>query len=346
MNENSIIEARKRRRERKRKIKRFFTRLLALILIFAIGFASGMIYGRRTEKEETLQTDVTVNDTKPEEEKKPAENDKNKVENGKLEALKYEFVQTMSEKYPGVEFSFAIKNLDTGAYVVHNNRQMNSASLIKLFILETVYTEMAKGNYELTAEREKDLRIMITQSNNQAANNFIDDFGGDNEKRKVEETNTINKTIKAKGYKHTELNRKMHDTLPPGGPSGYQNYTSAEAVCTLLEGIYNKTLLKEPYNKDAFDFLKKQERRGKIPAKIVSKYNDVMVANKTGELSQVENDAAIIMGDGFNIVFVVLTDNIPYREDGSTDYPLKEKVQGTIADMGLKLVEFYKKNKF
>ena len=42
-----------------------------------------------------------------------------------------------------------------------------------------------------------------------------------------------------------------------------------------------------------------------------------------------------------NIIFAVMINEIPLKEDGSTDYPLKEKVQETIADMGLMVVEYY-----
>ena len=279
----------------------------------------------------------------------PAEPEKVKTdatEKAKLKELKDEFVKMVKEKYPTVELSFAIKNLDTGESVIYNDKQMNSASLIKLFILETVYSENAADKYELTDDAKEDLGIMITKSDNDAANRFIDDFGGQNEKRKVEATNIINKTIKAHGYKHTELNRKMHDTTPPEGPSGYNNYTSAADVCEFLEGIYNKTLLKEPFNTETLSLMKKQERRTKIPDKISEKYPDVIVANKTGELSQVENDAALIMSDDFNLVFVVLTDGIPLNEDGTTDYDMKKDVQSTISELGLRLVEFYKENNF
>lgn len=328
------------KRNRRIMLISFSVILLVLLLIIA-SFAVGFYLG--SDNKEDVKPSFSAQD-KPEDEVNLTEipNESVKSENEKLEDLKNEFISIMKEKYPSVELSFAIKNLDTGAMVMHNNKKMNSASIIKLFILETVYNKMAEGTYSLSDEREKDLTLMITESKNDAANNFIDDFGGQNEKRKVDETNEINKFIKSRKYKFTELNRKMHDKTPPEGPSGYQNYTSIEDVCNFLEGIYNKTLLKEPYNTYTLNLLKNQERRSKIPAKIVSKYNDVIVANKTGELSQVENDAAIIMSDDFNLIFVILTDNIPFKADGSTDYKLKEQVQETISDLALKLVEAYK----
>ncbi len=329
----------------KRKNKRFkqIIKILFLVCSLIIAFIIGFCLGLRNSSDVKTIPDTEVMDSSNE---NIEEKNQNNAEMEKLEALKKEFISIVKNKYPSVELSFLIKNLDTGATVIHNNKKMNSASIIKLFILETVYNEVAEGAYNISEEREKDLEIMITESNNEAANNFIDDFGGENEKRKIVETNKINRLIKKRNYKYTELNRKMHDKTPPEGPSGYQNYTCVEDVCAFLEGIYNNTLLKEPYNKYTLNLLKNQKRRGKIPNKIVKKYSDVVVANKTGELSQVENDAALIMCEDFNLVFVIMTDNIPLKTNGSTDYDLKEDVQLTISELGLKLVELYKTSNF
>lgn len=312
-----------------------FSRILAVILIFMIGFCAGIFYNARfigLDFTDRVAEETAVTEISPEQQK--------------LEELKSEFVQIFGEKYPSVDLSFAIRNMDTDAYVVHNDKQMNSASVIKLFILETVYKQLAKGEYELTDDKKEQLGYMITESNNPASNLFIDDFGGENEERRVTEENIINKTIKEQGYMYTELNRKMYDTTPPHGPSKYENYTSATDVCRFFESIYNKTLLEEPYNTDALELLKKQTRTGKIPAKIKEKYPEITVANKTGELSTVENDAAIIMCDDFNLAFVVLTGDIPRDSDGDADYKLKEDIQETISDFGLKLVELYKSDAF
>ena len=341
---NKINEIRKKDEKRKNGLKLFFT-VTCFVLIFCIGFVARFYFGA-PDKRDTVEVSGSIQDKGKSEAKPGFKSDANvpdtKAEMQKLEEIKASFMSTMSQKYPDADFSFAIKNLDTGAYIIHNDKQMNSASVIKLFIMQTIYDEVKKGTYELTADRETDLAKMITESNNEATNKFIDDFGGQDETRKITADNLINKTISAKGYSSTELNRKMHDTTPPEGPTGYENYTSAKDVITLLEGIYNKTLFDEPYNTYALNLLKSQHRRGKIPAKIIQKYPDVIVANKTGELSQVENDVALIMCDDFNLAFAVFVNEIPKKADGSTDYNLKEEVQKTISELGLELVEMYK----
>lgn len=330
---------------RNKKFLQILSYFLALVVIFVFGFYCGVkvAYEYIPEKQVVDVYGEDVEETNVEEE--PVSENVS-IEQTKLDELKAELVSLFKEKYPSVDLSFAVINLDSGVYTVHNDKQMNSASVIKLFILETVYKELAKGTYELTQDKKDELRLMITESNNPASNLFIDDFGGENENRKVTGENIINKVIKEQGYAYTELNRKMYDTTPPHGESKFDNYTSAMDVCRFLEGIYDKTLLAEPYNTETLEMLKAQTRKKKIPAKIKQKYPDITVANKTGELSKVENDAALIMCDEFNLAFTVLTGDIPPDSDGDTDYVLKTEIQETISDMGLKLVEFYKNQQF
>lgn len=343
--ENALSQIKKIRR--RDNIKRAIIKVILFILIFSLGFSCGLWYSNDFSIQDAIKfvTQGEKNKAEPEI-KADSKNEALENENEKLLLLKDEFVKYVKDRYPSVDLSFSIKNLRTGAKLTYDNKKMNSASVIKLFIMETIFDEIKNGDYELTDEKEKELELMITESKNTSANLFIDDFGGVDDTRKVTEDNIINKNIKNRGYKYTEINRKMHGVTPPEGPSGYQNYTSCEDVLAILEGIYSKKRFDEPYNTFALNLLKNQTRRGKIPAKILEIYPDITVANKTGELSQVENDVALILCDDFDLAFTIFIDNIPLKENGATDYDLKNKVQVTISELGLKLVEFYKENKF
>lgn len=266
--------------------------------------------------------------------------DKNAEENKRLATLAKDMDELFTSRHKGAVLSLYIENLDTGAHAALRNQKMNSASMIKLFIMQAVYDDCAKNGAKLSQEEKQMLHKMIAESDNKCANYFVDKYGGENEKRKITEKNGINRVISESGYSNTELNRKMHDVTPPEGPSGYENYTSVCDVAKLLRGIYKKELLGSPYDEIMLSTLLDQERTNKIPFKIKQKYPTVRIANKTGELSQTENDAAIIMGDGYNYIFVVMTDNIPKKENGDTDYKEKERVCETISDMGLMLLEF------
>jgi beta-lactamase class A len=55
------------------------------------------------------------------------------------------------------------------------------------------------------------------------------------------------------------------------------------------------------------NLLKQQERRGKIPAGVPE---GVIVANKTGELDYVENDAAVVFRDNCPYILCVMSENV------------------------------------
>lgn len=56
------------------------------------------------------------------------------------------------------------------------------------------------------------------------------------------------------------------------------------------------------------DLLKQQQRRSKIPAGVPT---GVTVANKTGELLTVENDAAIVFTKSGDYILTVMSEGLP-----------------------------------
>ncbi len=339
-----ILERKIKNRKKYSGLKVAFAGLISGALVIALCVCTAVWY--RSSQKTYSTSEVSVQDKADASDSNVSKNNKKSKSQVDLKALKDEYVSFFNERHPEATLSFIIKDLNTGDTALYNSKQMNSASVIKLFIMETVLRQTQKGEYDLSAEKEKSLEVMITNSDNDAANLFIDDFGGVDDTRRVTDKNLINRTISDFGYSKTQLNRKMYNSTPPGGPTGYENYTCVEDVARLLEGIYNNTLFEGKYNTQAMTYLKAQNRRGKIPAKISLKYPHVVVANKTGELSQVENDAAIIMGEDYSLILVIMVNDIPKRADGSTDYALKEKVQQTISELALMLVDKYEKINF
>lgn len=262
------------------------------------------------------------------------EQEKATKEKTELESLKEELNAVVKGVCPQVKLAMYMKNLGNGESFSYydGEKKMNSASLIKLFIMLTAYDEENNGNIKITDDINENLTQMITESDNEASNKLIDAYGG---------FDKINEKISAFGFENTELLRKMHDKTPPEGPSGLENWTSVEDVGKLYEMIYNGDLVSPEHSKKMLELLKGQKRRTKIPAKITKKYPKITVANKTGELSTVENDAALIMCDDFNLIFCVMINDIPKKADGNMDYDLKLKLQGAISDMSLKLTEYY-----
>ncbi len=177
-----------------------------------------------------------------------------------------------------------VEKLDTGAQTSVNSQPMQSASLIKLYVASCVYEQMSmlKMQEAYEGETEELLRLMITISDNNAANTLVTRLGsGDS----VSGMAAVNQFCQAYGFLDTHMGRLM---LAPNDLD--DNYTSVNDCGSFLRKIYTNTL---PGASSILALMQQQERTEKIPAGIPA---EIITANKTGELSDVENDAAIIFG--------------------------------------------------
>ena len=222
-----------------------------------------------------------------------------------------------------------------------NSHKMQAASLIKLFIMGAVYE-----NYDsLCANYGEDavygyLYPMITESNNDAANSLVEMLGGGDSFVGMQ---VVTNYCTAHGYNDTSMGRLLLQSNEFG-----DNYTSVLDCGLFLDQIYKSVYqtgqesgagvdwkntsgtetLK--HAQEMFDLLKNQQRRNKIPAALPA---DVKVANKTGELATVENDAGIIYDtyNGHDLILVFMSENV-----GSTG-----EAQNTIAQVSLKIYNYY-----
>lgn len=192
-------------------------------------------------------------------------------------------------------FNFYNKNV---SYETNNPSPVPSASVIKLFIMEYAYHLIDNG--EMTTDTYIDgvtvknlLERMITVSDNSATNSFINHFGMEK----------LNAFFGENGYTHTKIERKMLDY--EAQKQGKDNYTSVKDVMSFLDKLYtNKDIF--PYS-DMLDIMKRQQVKTKIQKKLP---DGVIVANKTGELSNVENDAGIIFTPDGDVAMVFLTSSV------------------------------------
>lgn len=182
-------------------------------------------------------------------------------------------------------WSVYVRNLDTGETVSVNERPMVAASLIKLFVAGAYYqTDKQASDAAWCAKTD----VMISASSNEACNALIDRLG----------KSAINRFIRDLGCEHTELNRKMLEK------SSQENYTSPRECGEVLEAILNGKYVSSAASKRLLENLKAQERTGKIPAGVPA---GVETANKTGELSDTENDACIVWSDGATYILCVMS---------------------------------------
>ena len=205
-------------------------------------------------------------------------------------------------------WSVYICNLENGTQAALNDQPMQAASLIKLFIMGTVYE-----NYDVLSQQygsealDENLTSMITVSDNDAANTLVNWLGsGDN----ATGMQNVNQFCQSHGYTETSMGRMLLASNEYG-----DNYTSVSDCGKFLREIYEgcqrttswvSTL---SHSEDMYELLKMQTRTNKIPADMPDGVN---VANKTGELSDVENDAGILYDapGGTDLVICFMSQNL------------------------------------
>lgn len=180
-------------------------------------------------------------------------------------------------------------NLLKGSEGNVNSTPMQAAALIKLFIMGTVYEnyDLLSGQYGGETLDAK-LHAMITVSDNDAANTLVNWAGGGSDAAGMEQVNAF---CQAHGFQDTHMGRMLLQSNENG-----DNITSVRDCGRFLKEIYElnngmptQSTLVRP--ESMYYLLKMQERRNKIPAQMPE---GIHVANKTGELSNVENDAGIV----------------------------------------------------
>ncbi len=177
-----------------------------------------------------------------------------------------------------------------------NERKMQAASVIKLFVMGKVYDEYD----DITRKYGKDeidslLKSMITLSSNEDTDELIYMLGrGDPAAGRKKVTDYC----KSLSLGNTSMGRMMLDDNTIS-----DNYTSAKDSGEFLAMILGGEL---PHSKEMINLLKKQTRKNKIPDGVPS---NVMTANKTGELEDVENDAAIVFA-GKPYILCIMSDGV------------------------------------
>ena len=242
------------------------------------------------------------------------------------------------------DWAVYVCDLKTGSEGSINDHRMQAASLIKLYIMGTVYE-----NYDaLIAQYGQDtidtnLYSMITVSDNDAANALTSYLGSGDSSAGMQ---IVNNYCLAHGYTTSSMGRLLLHSNEFG-----DNYTSVENCGKLLKMVYwDGSLQKPPENRgtdekttesdlqseqvteniasteddtdeittenttaltphasDMFALLCAQTRRHKIPAQLP---DGVRTASKTGELDDVENDAAILYDTDNDLIIVFMSEHL------------------------------------
>lgn len=236
-------------------------------------------------------------------------------------------IRHVDQQLDGV-LGLAIKDLNSGEeFFIRADEVMPQASSIKIAILANLYLQAQQGRIKLTDQytvRKDDLvsgsdimlgltpgvtrlslrdlaTIMVAVSDNSATNALIDRVGFEN----------VNAMLESLGLHSTRLRRKMMDLKAAG--EGRENVSTPREMMTLLETIYRGKLLNKEMTEDFLQVLSTHKESSMLQGLP----DDVIAANKPGELEAVRNDSGIVLIKSRPYILCVMTTYLKDEKDGS-----------------------------
>jgi len=222
--------------------------------------------------------------------------------------------------------AIAVKNLQTGeTFFLDADEVMPTASLIKFAVMLEVYQQVLEGKLklgDLVTLRESDkvpgsgiltyhfsdgatfslrdaVRLMIAFSDNTATNLVLDKIG-------IGATAT---RMEAWGFPHTKIHAKVFKgSTTSVYPERTKKYglgsTTAREIVQLLEKVHDGKIVSPEACKEMIEHLKKCEDKDKLKRLLPA---GVVVAHKSGSVTDVKTDAGIIYTRGGPVAVCVLT---------------------------------------
>jgi len=238
----------------------------------------------------------------------------------------------------GAEVSIAFRDLETFEDIGINPVEMHAASLMKVPVMIETFKQAEQGIfslderiivknkfksivdgslYSLAVIEDSDDDIyrhigkamalrelvhrMITVSSNLATNILIELVDARNVMETLSELNIHNMKV-LRGVEDIKAYEK-----------GLNNRTDAMSMMQVLLSIARGEAGSENACREMIEILSQQKYRSKIPAGIPA---NIKVANKTGSITRIDHDAAIIFPEGRKpYILVIMTRGIEKRED-------------------------------
>lgn len=226
-------------------------------------------------------------------------------------------------EYDG-DWSVYVKNLSTDESFVLNDQPMKSASVMKLFIMGTVYKAFETGELERTDQTMELMHAMISYSDNPSSNELLYLLGNGSYEEGIAKVDAF---IEAYGFSDMTVEYNGFNNPATNTSDKLYNQVAAKDCGKLLEDIYRRTWVNRAVSNEMEKMLLSQNTRYKIPAGLP---DGILVGNKTGEMDTTENDAAIIYGPECDYILVVL----------SSDWSSKDEAIFRIRDISSLVYEY------
>lgn len=249
-------------------------------LLATIGFLIFLPHNNLLNSLNEAITDEPVleKDTQSKEEKIKAEELKRIREEKKLK------LQESLQESLSVNSSFSV-----GIYDINNSEffgvneldQFHAASVMKLLVATTAFTDIERGKYELSDTVKYNLEQMINQSNNNSWEYFNQLQGFDHQQEIADELNLTNVKV-------------------------WGNQMSAKGVGELLLKLYKGQILTEEHRKLFFSYMQNTETENRISPSIPPGVN---FYHKTGTYGGGIHDAAIVIHPKNPFILVIFTND-------------------------------------
>jgi len=227
-----------------------------------------------------------------------------------------------AQEEKGQKWALACAGKDGEESGYREDASMQSASVIKLFIMGAVYDRMCCDASDpkfiafgesYGGELYDTLVKMITVSDNDAANLLTERLGGGNFAAGAQ---IVNEFCQEYGFTGVHLGRRFLAENPTD-----DNYVTAADCRAFLKGILEGTLISERASARMLEILKGQQLQSKLPAGLPAGFT---AANKTGEMPDgyglgcIENDVAIVFApDGGTYILCLLSNDLGGENDAA-----------------------------
>jgi LysM repeat protein/beta-lactamase class A len=212
------------------------------------------------------------------------------------------------------------RNLVTGQRIgIAADQSFPAASVGKLGLLIELYRETSSGGLTLTETQKADVRSMIIQSDNDAANRLLE----------LLTAKSVNANLKALGLIGTQLVNPFGLTKAAGAPA---NVTTPADMSRLMEMLANEQVVNSSASRDMRALLLQSQDGSKLRRGLPA---DAHVAHKSGWFNGVANDVGIISQGQTLYVLGVFTEGIPDAEVANrTIAAVEEVVHGAWGTVG------------